>query len=598
MGTELLSEAQSMWQSASQLHELWEQRWATNERLVNSQHLTKRKSGQSALFIPKIEGFHQSKMADHLAAFGGDDPVSLKRTMTSTKNGARIMESVVNYYISDAGGISWDSYIVNSASNALTYNFAPVIIDWQRGIEDMETDIDVLDDEGNLTTETQKVEKELFSFPVLEMIPPEDFRVDPSVGWDELRYARYGACRFYRDKVYAEQMEDQGLWPEIKDSEFGPKTTREGSIVKNERAMEGSPFTDTIDIDNGLIEVRKYWFYYEIDGKYVPVEMETLEDRIILSEPKELEIDFSNSDTTGPFPFEIARIYIKPHEPISRAMPQKLQQLNIEENAIRNQRRDNVSLVLNPEKVVSSRAGVDPAIFSRSFSGKVVTLPDVNDVKWIRPPDVTASGYQEEQITVADMQILVAESPQKIGASGPRKETATQSKIQAVGTSRSVGFDAAIFGMTGPEAVVRKIIRAIKQTAPIEIFQRAADMLEIDTQDAFQEAITGDYRIKVGSGQHQAAIDLKISNSSNTAAIVQSVYGPAANYHEIISPMLEAQGFNPDEIIPNPKEQLDPNSPIVNDMGGIQDGAAPLTPQPVAQLNGGQFGKGQGGQGG
>jgi len=127
MGTELLSEAQSMWQSASQLHELWEQRWATNERLVNSQHLTKRKSGQSALFIPKIEGFHQSKMADHLAAFGGDDPVSLKRTMTSTKNGARIMESVVNYYISDAGGISWDSYIVNSASNALTYNFAPVM---------------------------------------------------------------------------------------------------------------------------------------------------------------------------------------------------------------------------------------------------------------------------------------------------------------------------------------------------------------------------------------------------------------------------------------------------------------------------------------
>lgn len=593
---QLISEAKAMWDSASQLHQIWEDRWAKNERLVNSQHLTTRKAGQSSLFIPKIEGFHQSKMSDHLAAFGGNDPVSLKKTATSTKNGASIMEYVVNYYISDAGGISWDSYVVNAASNALTYNFAPAIIDWDRDVREEEIEVDIIDEDGEPARGKEKVETELFSHPTIELIPPEDFRIDPSVGWDELRYARYGACRFFRDQAFAEQMAKQGVWPEIEESEFGIGFTNDSGTLKNERAMEGSPFNDSTDIDNGLIEVRKYWFYHDLGDGMVPVEMTTLDDRIILEDPSELELDFSNSDGSDPFNFEIARIYIKPHEPITRAMPDKLEQLQIEQNSIRNQRRDNIGLILNPEKLVTANTGIDPAVLSRSFVGKVSVVRNINDVRWERPPDVTSSAYNEEQVTVNDMERLVAESAQKIGAEPSRKETATASKIQAAGGAKTVGFDAAIFGMTGPEAIVRKLIRAIRQAAPESIFILAAEHLQIESADPFKEAVTGDFRVRVGAGQHQAAIDLQISNASNTAAIIQSIYGNAANYHEIIAPMLEAQGFNPDEVIPNPKEQLDPNSPILKDAGGVQDNVAPLTPQPVVQLQGGQFGQGSGGQ--
>ena len=56
-----------------------------------------------------------------------------------------------------------------------------------------------------------------------------------------------------------------------------------------------------------------------------------------------------------------------------------------------------------------------------------------------------------------------------------------------------------------------------------------------------------------------------------------------------MGPMLEANGFDPEDIIPNPNAGLDPNHPAMNDMGGVAtEGSA--TVQPRVALQGGQFG--------
>ena len=590
MDKDWLSDAQEMWDASTQLYDLWENRWAKNERLVNSKHLTARKAGQSNLFVPKIETFHQSKMADHAFAFGGDDPVSLKRTMTSSKEGAKIMESVVNYYLTDAGGIDWTAFCINSACNALTYNFAPFVIDWSRGVTEVESEVEVYDEDGNSILETISVETETHSYPTLEVIPPEDFRVDPSVAWNELNMARYACVRQYRDERYAEEMEAKGLWPEIEDSEYNYGWTDDSNGLKNERAFQNSPFMDSdqANIDNGLLEVRKYWFYADLGNGYVPVEMETLADRMILSEPTEIEIDFSNSDGSDPFPFGVGRIYVKANEPVSRAMPDKLESLQIEENAIRNSRRDNVDLTLNPEKLVTPESGVDPAVFSRTVAGKVTVVRNINAVKWERPPEVTSSAYQEESIATNDMERLVAESAQKQGAATQRAESATAAKLMAAGASKATGFDSTIFGITCTTPAVRKLIKAIRQAAPIEIFEMAAEYSKVVVEDAYSEALRGDFRVTVGNGALQSSIDMAISNASNTAAITQSVYGAEANYFPIMSPIYEAQGMNPEDIIPNPMEQQMQPHPSQMDMGGVA-GADNLSVQPNVQLSGGAF---------
>jgi len=587
---DVLSELKELWDASSAIANLQENRWAKNEKLVRSQHLTARKAGQSNLFVPKIESIHYRKRADHLFALTGDNPVSLKKTLSSTKTGAKIMERVVNYYLTESGGINWQTAVQNGSSNALTYNFAPWFIDWDRGVTEVEQEVEKLDEEGNIVVETVSIEQETFSYPTLEIIPPEDFRIDPSVGWDEIGMARYGIIRRWRDKSYAKRMADIGRWPEISEDMFTQNMeSGAGNTLKVERAHQNSPFSNFVDIDNGLIEVWYAYYWTEIDGEYKAVSAVSIEDTMLLEEPTELEFNLANMDGNDPWPFGVGRIYTTPHEMYDRALPEKLESGQIEVNAIRNQRRDNVSLVLNREKYMTPEAGIDPAVLSRSFAGKVNVVKSANSVWWDAPPDVTASSYNEESSATNDMERLVAESAQRMGGEGKSSTTATEVKISSANASASSTLDASTFNVTFAEPIVNKLVRMIRLAAAPSVFEAAAMDIKAMSPDPYQEALTGDFSITVGAGAMQAARDLALSNAANLAAIIQSVYGPNANYHPILKQAIEMQGINIDEVIADPRQGPQPSDLANSDLGGMA-GQDNLTVQPNVQMSGGQFG--------
>jgi hypothetical protein len=108
----------------------------------------------------------------------------------------------------------------------------------------------------------------------------------------------------------------------------------------------------------------------------------------------------------------------------------------------------------------------------------------------------------------------------------------------------------------------------------------------IEVNDPYSEALLGTFKISVGNGVQQSARDMAISQASNTAAIIQSVYGPKANYFPIMSPMLEAMGHNPSDIIQDPMAQQ-PNQQIKQDAGGVVE---QIPRQMVAAQQGGAFG--------
>jgi len=571
---ELLSEIEQIWQTSSVLHNQAEARWAKNKRLVQSRHVTKRKAGQSNLFIPKIESFHNRKQADYIASLGSENPVSLKPTLNSTKEGSMIMETLCNHYMSNAG-INWKSAVVNDSHNALTYNFAPFIMDWDR-----------VADESTLDT-GEVVENLVYSHATLEILPPEDMRIDPSIGWDEVGQARFAVIRRWRDRAYATRMHADGVWPEIDEGYFKTGDTfSTNTLLQAERSPFGNTTVDDSNVDNGLLEIWETYSWREDgDGEFKPMRMVSLRHDLLLEEPEILEIDISNQDGSDPWPFGIGRIYAEPHEVISRAMPERLEHLQIEANAIRNQRRDNVALVLNREKFMTADAGVDPATLSRSYSGKVTVVRNRNSVWWDTPPDVTGSSYKEEQSTVSDMERLVAESDVRFGGVARGANTATESKLGASNSDMAVGLDAAMFRMTFAEPVVRKLIRMIKQAAPIEIFERAAEEAGIQVEDAYIEAIKGAYKVTVGAGAQQIAKDVSISQASNMAAVLQSVYGPQANYYPIMAPMLESNGLDPETILQNPQQQT-PNTQVQDDAGGVT-GEDNMSVQPNVQFSGG-----------
>jgi hypothetical protein len=294
----------------------------------------------------------------------------------------------------------------------------------------------------------------------------------------------------------------------------------------------------------------------------------------------------------GTWPIAVGTIFAEPHELYTRALPQRVKGLQTEINAIRNQRRDNVSLILNREKYVTPNAGVDLNTLSFSIPGKVNVVRSQQDIWWDAPPDVTASSYNEETKSEQDMDKLVGENAQRAGAQPSRKETATAASLQADGAMQVAGFDATMFEITFVTRSIAIITKMIQQAEDPETFIRAAAFINSPSVDPYLEAATGRFELLVGSSAAQVEINNAISNTSNLAAIIASTYGPNANYFPIMKEMLEAAGLNPEDIIPDPKSQEQQHDAQV-DLGGVQpdDGQ---NVQPRAALQGGGFGAKQG----
>ena len=121
--------------------------------------------------------------------------------------------------------------------------------------------------------------------------------------------------------------------------------------------------------------------------------MVTAKDQFVLEPPAPIEFQM---EELGTWPIAVGIIFAEPHEMMTRALPQRVKGLQTEINAIRNQRRDNVSLILNREKYVTPNAGVDLNTLSFSVPGKVNVVRSQQDIWWDTPPDVTASSYNEE----------------------------------------------------------------------------------------------------------------------------------------------------------------------------------------------------------
>lgn len=585
MENELKSLAKQMWDAAEAVSTYHQQRWVRNKMLANSQHVTPRRIGQSNLFIPKTEAYIHRKMGDFVGAYSSNF-FSFLPTQSGSKAGAKILEGVVDYYLNVHGTIEWLPTVMNLAKNALTYNYAPFIVDWIDNVEEETVITERLTENGvEIAEEKVKIDR---GYPIVEAIPPEDFFIDPTIGWDEIKYARYAVVRKWVDKAFYDEQVEAGVWDDVVPSElftdeFGIQISDPLKVAR--LTTSGDMITSHGDVNNGLLEIHKFYFYYDHGDGLEPSYMcLTGNHQYVLEEPTPLGNDLSEEDGSDPWPFGIGMQFIEPHQVYSRALPEKLEQLQIEINAIRNQRRDNVAQVLNREKYMTPEAGVDPATLSRSYAGKVTVVRNLNAIKWDMPPDITASAYNEENAAQSDMDQLIGESAMRLGAPGPRKETATTARIMASNAEYMTGLDVTVFGLTAIKPIIKKLSRLIKQNAPEEIFSAVANHLEISADDPFRDSM-GKFKIMIGSGAMQSQRDAVMSNVSNLVALVQSTYGPNANYKPLVSKVLETQGFKVDEIIPDPNEQ---QHPAFGDLGGVE-GTGALGQQQQAMM-GGQFG--------
>jgi len=362
---------------------------------------------KSRLFRPKTRSVvRKNEAAGAIAYFSNPDVVSIEAENGEDPNqqaSAEMMLHLMNYRLEKT--IPWFQIVIGGLQTAqvigvvCSYQYwhykERVDVSYEPLTDDMGQPL--IGPDGPLYQPVESV-KVLKDEPCVQLLPPENYRFDPGADWlDVVGTSPYfiRMVPMYVSDVKEMMKEDnrktgQQKWQEYSDAEIRMAmsdydTTRQARENKREDPLS--------ERDKPLTEFEIVWChenFVRIDGE--DVVYWTLGTNQMLTEPAPLEQVYF----TGERPFVIGTCVIEANKAVPDSLVQMGASLQRETNDTVNQRRDNVSLVLNKRYVVARGRDVDVQSLLRNAAGSVTMATSVDDVREMEWNDVTASSYQEQ----------------------------------------------------------------------------------------------------------------------------------------------------------------------------------------------------------
>jgi len=266
----------------------------------------------------------------------------------------------------------------------------------------------------------------MVSFNYIDLEPLDLFNVFPDYRAKSIRRMKYIIQLAYSDYDELERLQRQGFYKDVRDL----LTYTESNLTIDEHKRDRLTSIGILDEygfdpERKIIEVLEYWdqdYIYTVGAR-----------KVVLKKEK--------NPFKGLLPFVMARYIPVQHELYGIGVPEISKTLQEELNTVRNQRMDNVNLIINRMYVANKYADID---FDQlvSFPGNVILTNDVNAVVPLDTRDITKSAYMEEEIIKRDIDNAVGEYEYSRGAMPPRKETATG--IVRLQQAASVRFDTVV----------------------------------------------------------------------------------------------------------------------------------------------------------
>jgi hypothetical protein len=270
-----------------------------------------------------------------------------------------------------------------------------------------------------------------FDDPVAECVDPFNFFWDPTA--DSIATCDYVIHRQWRNGAYIARMLASGEWngvPGLTLEDIGQPSGRAtyDAIVKERDRAQG------LAGDVSASSLYEVWEFH--DG----AEVITVLDR------KWPVRKMANPLWHGEIPFQVFRPTADPHRMVGVSEVEPLEDLNVEMNTLRSQRRDNVTLKLQ-QTFLYSEAFVDP---SDMKWGPGVLIPveagvDPREVIFpIQVGDIPFAGYREEQSLMGDVDRTSGLSDASRGAdpSGGVSSTATGAQLVEQSASQRIALKA------------------------------------------------------------------------------------------------------------------------------------------------------------
>lgn len=296
---------------------------------------------------------------------------------------AQIMGKVIDY--------QWDQMNMNvilpeAVKEMCIYGTVVLKVSWYKEEDYVIEKQSVDEDMPELGQVEVKEKKTIYNAPKVEIVDLYDFFIDPKA--TTIDNAEWVIHRSMRTYDYLHEMSEEGKYKNIAMLKDEGSSFAMNDDEKQQRRSTIGISVPEVQKDEKLIEILECWW----------------DDRVVTIANRKIVIrDQKNPFRHGKKPFVHCVDQKIPHEFYGMGELEPIETLQYELNDRRNQRMDNVTLVLNRMWGVVNGKNVDEDELV-SDAGGVIHMDEPNAVIPFVMPDVTSSSYQEETIIKADIQ--------------------------------------------------------------------------------------------------------------------------------------------------------------------------------------------------
>lgn len=438
----------------------------SNRHAPGSKYHSESYKYRSKGFRPKTRStIRRNEAAAAVAFFSTQDMMSCvaeNEADQASKMSAIVLSELINYRLDDS--IPWFQLVVGGYQDAL--NVGVVISHQYWDFEERTHEEQIADHMGNglLDTAGQPITREVRTTitdkPCIDLVPIENFRISPASDWrDPCGTSPYivEMIPMFIGDVRAKM--DSGEWIDFSEGEILAAANTQYDSIR--AAREGHKRADSTDVSHGTTAFDTVWIHRNIvrvDGD--DFIFYTLGTHQRLSEPRPLQEAYRHL-RRGERPYVMGNCIIETHKSYAAGLNELTFGLQEDTNEIQNQRRDNVSLVMNKRYFAKRTATIDYRSLTRNVPGSVTLVDDINsDIRWDSPPDVTGSSYQEhDRVSLDYDEIAGTFSPGSVQSN--RKIGDTVGGMQMLSNDANVitEYQLRVFSETWAEPVLKQLVR-------------------------------------------------------------------------------------------------------------------------------------------
>lgn len=510
-----------------------EEKWVRWYKLYRS--YTEKKDTGANLFIPYTFSAIESVVPRLISTMFASRPfIGVLPVNEESVDKAKMHEKLLDYQLTQRiNTIELASMWIKEALMYGTSHIKPV---WRYEIRNVKQKVPVTSILGvSMESKYQDTEIVAYDDPHVEHIDIWDIYVDPDA--TSVDDAEYVVHRVFRTKEHIKRMAQNGIYKNIEKigNSFSPTSSDE---IGSEERMSSIGLSKSPK-QQDKIELLEYW----TDERIIVVANRSA---IIRNEP--------NPFWHGKKPFIRIVDHPVPHEYYGIGEIEPIEYLQYELNDTRNQRMDNVNLVLNRMWKVLRGADIVPEqLISRP--GGFIEVDDMGDIEEIKFTDVTSSSYKEEEEIKRDIDRTVGVFDYARGETTDRRETATTASILSNAANERFKLKVQLMEDMGLRRLGLMLIQLNQQFIDSERVIRVVGDDGVNFEILSPEDIMGEFDIMpIGS-----TVEPIINKETRVNQLI-SLYGvmkdsPHINQSEFLKKILETADIKDTSRIIIPMEQ-------------------------------------------